>query len=87
MGKVRIYDLARELKLESHQIIDCARRLGIDVSVPSNMLEDVIADKIREIFSTQSSSKNEPAEIKPRVFLKKQPETKPRDESPISRSR
>jgi translation initiation factor IF-2 len=50
MGKVRIYELARELKLESRRIIDDARRMGVDVSVPSNTLEDPIADKIRELY-------------------------------------
>ncbi|HZS07397.1 MAG TPA: translation initiation factor IF-2 [Blastocatellia bacterium] len=50
MGKVRIYELARELKLESRQVIEHARRLGVDVSVPSNSLDDPIADKIREIY-------------------------------------
>jgi translation initiation factor IF-2 len=50
MGKVRIYELARELKLESRQVIDHARRLGVDVSVPSNSLDEPIAEKIREIY-------------------------------------
>ena len=50
MGKVRIYELARELKLESKKIIDDARRMGVDVSVPSNSLDDPIANKIREMY-------------------------------------
>ena len=50
MGKVRIYELARELKLESRQVIEHARRLGVDVSVPSNSLDEPIADKIRELY-------------------------------------
>ena len=40
MSKVRIYDLAKELKLESKKILEDARRMGVDVSVPSNTLED-----------------------------------------------
>ncbi|MFN0083968.1 MAG: translation initiation factor IF-2 [Blastocatellia bacterium] len=50
MGKVRIYDLAKELKLESKKILEDARRMGVDVSVPSNTLEDNIAAKIREMY-------------------------------------
>ncbi|QQS47009.1 MAG: translation initiation factor IF-2 [Acidobacteriota bacterium] len=50
MGKVRIYDLAKELKLESKKVIEDARRMGIDVSVPSNSLDDNIAAKIREMY-------------------------------------
>lgn len=50
MGKVRIYELARELKLESKKVLDDARRMGVDVSVPSNTLEEPIANKIREMY-------------------------------------
>lgn len=50
MNKVRIYDLAKELKLESKKILEDARRMGVDVSVPSNTLEDNIAAKIREMY-------------------------------------
>src|SRR5215510_12861502 len=50
MSKVRIYDLAKELKLESKKILEDARRMGVDVSVPSNTLEDNIAAKIREMY-------------------------------------
>jgi translation initiation factor IF-2 len=50
MGKVRIYDLAKELKLESKKVLEDARRMGVDVSVPSNTLEDAVAAKIREMY-------------------------------------
>ncbi len=50
MSKVRIYDLAKELKLESRKILEDARRMGIDVSVPSNTLDEPIAAKIREMY-------------------------------------
>src|SRR6185295_14878216 len=50
MGKVRIYDLAKELKLESRKVLEDARRLGVDASVPSNTLDDAVADKIREMY-------------------------------------
>ena len=50
MSKVRIYELARELKLESRKVLEDARRLGVEASVPSNTLEDAVADKIREMY-------------------------------------
>jgi translation initiation factor IF-2 len=50
MGKVRIYDLAKELKLESRKILEDARRMGVDVSVASNTLDEPIAAKIREMY-------------------------------------
>ncbi|MCI0485483.1 MAG: translation initiation factor IF-2 [Blastocatellia bacterium] len=45
--KIRIYDLAKELKLENKRIIDDARREGIDVSVPSNTVPAEVAERIR----------------------------------------
>jgi translation initiation factor IF-2 len=49
-NKVRIYDLAKELKLESKKVLDDARLMGVDVSVPSNSLDDVTAARIREKY-------------------------------------
>jgi len=51
MGKVRIYDLAKELKLDNKKIIEDARRLGCDgVHQASNSVPDEIAQKIREKY-------------------------------------
>ncbi|HEV2762471.1 MAG TPA: translation initiation factor IF-2 N-terminal domain-containing protein, partial [Pyrinomonadaceae bacterium] len=49
-NKVRIYDLARELKQESKRIIEDARREGIDVSVPSNTVPKEVAERIRNKY-------------------------------------
>src|ERR1044071_7883353 len=65
MGKVRIYDLAKELKLESKRVLEDARRLGVDASVPSNTLDDAIAAKIRERYYP----KKEPVAAKPTARL------------------
>ncbi|MEJ7710289.1 MAG: translation initiation factor IF-2 N-terminal domain-containing protein [Pyrinomonadaceae bacterium] len=46
-AKVRIYDLAKELKLDSKRLIEEVRREGVDVSVPSNSVSKELADKIR----------------------------------------
>lgn len=69
MSKVRIYDLAKELKLESKKVLEDARRLGVDVSVPSNTLEDPIAAKIREMYYP----KKEVVAAKPTARLIKHP--------------
>jgi translation initiation factor IF-2 len=45
--KMRIYDLAKELKLDNKRVIDDARREGIDVSVPSNTIPMEVAERIR----------------------------------------
>lgn len=46
--KIRIYNLAKELKIDTKKIIEEARRLGVEVSVPSNMMPAESAQKIRE---------------------------------------
>jgi translation initiation factor IF-2 len=49
-NKVRIYDLAKELKLETKRLIEEVRREGFDVSVPSNTVPKELADKIRNRY-------------------------------------
>jgi translation initiation factor IF-2 len=44
---IRIYDLAKELKLDNKKVIEDARREGVDVSVPSNSVPAAVAEKIR----------------------------------------
>jgi translation initiation factor IF-2 len=46
-SKVRIYDLAKELKLDTKRLIEEIRREGVDVSVPSNSVSTDLAEKIR----------------------------------------
>src|SRR5688500_9267591 len=48
--KVRIYDLAKELKMESKRIMEEVRREGVDVSVPSNTISKELAEKIRNKY-------------------------------------
>jgi translation initiation factor IF-2 len=49
-NKVRVYDLAKELKQDTKRIIEDARREGIDVSVPSNSVPKEVAEKIRNKY-------------------------------------
>ena len=48
--KVRIYDLAREVKQDTKRIIEDLRREGSDVSVPSNSVPQELADKVRNKY-------------------------------------
>src|SRR5699024_48002 len=45
--KVRVYDLARELKQDARRVIEDLRREGADVSVPSNSVSAEIAERVR----------------------------------------
>jgi hypothetical protein len=66
-SKVRVYELAKELRLDVKRVIDEARREGVTVRVPSNTLTPEIADRIRNSYGRdypeypedQSLSKNE----------------------------
>src|SRR5688500_6650285 len=49
-SKVRIYDLAKELKLDTKRLIEEVRREGVDVSVPSNSVSRELAEKIRNKY-------------------------------------
>ncbi|HSI89077.1 MAG TPA: translation initiation factor IF-2, partial [Pyrinomonadaceae bacterium] len=45
--KIRIYDLAREVKQDTKRVMEDLRREGADVSVPSNSVSAELADKVR----------------------------------------
>src|SRR5262249_13892258 len=49
-SKVRLYDLAKELKIDTKRLIEEVRREGVDVSVPSNSVSKDLADKIRDKY-------------------------------------
>jgi translation initiation factor IF-2 len=62
-NKVRVYDLARELKQDTKRIIEELRREGADVDVPSNSVGKELADKIRNKYFPK-------AEIAPKRLIK-----------------
>src|SRR5581483_7242273 len=65
MSKIRIYELAKELRLDNKKVIDEAKRLGVDVHQPSNSLDEPIANKIREkYFPKKPVSKSGPILVK-----------------------
>ena len=45
--KIRIYDLAREIKQDAKRVMEDLRREGADVSVPSNSVSAELAEKVR----------------------------------------
>ncbi|MER3427961.1 MAG: translation initiation factor IF-2 [Pyrinomonas sp.] len=48
--KVRIYDLAKELRVDSKRIIEDVRREGLDATVPSNSIPQEVAERIRNKY-------------------------------------
>lgn len=49
--KIRIYNLAKELKTTNERIIEEARHSGVEARVPSHTIPPEIAQKIREKFA------------------------------------
>src|SRR5262245_10082359 len=50
MKRVRLYELAKELRLETRQVVADARRLGAMISSPSSSVDEKTADRIRELY-------------------------------------
>lgn len=53
IDKIRVYDLAKELRRDNQLIIEEVRREGIDVSVPSNQIPFEVAERIRAKYSVK----------------------------------
>jgi translation initiation factor IF-2 len=50
MKRVRLYELAKELRLETRQVLADARRFGAMASSPSSSVDERTADRIRELY-------------------------------------
>ncbi len=61
MAKIRVYELAKELEIESKQIIEMLAKDNVEVKSQSGLELDV-ADKIRGAFSKKSAAKAEKKE-------------------------
>src|SRR5207244_9784609 len=49
-SKVRLYDLAKDLKIDTKRLIEEVRREGVDVNVRSNSISKELAEKIRDKY-------------------------------------
>src|SRR5688572_28185076 len=79
--KIRIYDLARELKQDAKRVMEDLRREGADVSVPSNSVSAELAEKIRLKYfpKTETAPKRAIKVIK----ATKKDETAPAEETAV----
>ena len=48
MGKIKLYDIAKELNLTSKDILEIAKKLNIDAKSHLSSVEESEAEKIRE---------------------------------------
>jgi len=47
MGNVRVFQLARELELTSHEVIERLKKLGVEVRTASSSVDEDTADKLK----------------------------------------
>ena len=60
MSKTRVYELAKELKLPSKDIIEKAKQLGISYNSHMSTMEDGEVSKIKASISTKEEPKKGP---------------------------
>jgi translation initiation factor IF-2 len=66
MGKIRINELARELEVKSHVVLEYLNDLGIpDKKSHSSALDDDLADKVRAHFRAEGEAGTETVEQEP----------------------
>ncbi len=58
MSGVRIYDLAKELHLSNHDVLEALKALGEDGKTPSSALPEEMADAVRRALASGASSSN-----------------------------
>ena len=71
MGKIKIYDLAKELNLSSKELLKIANEMGIDAKSHLSSLEDEQVEKIKEKCSSDSNN----TEVKKEENSKKEKKT------------
>src|SRR4028119_2216535 len=81
--KVRIYDLARDLKQDTKRIIEDLKREGADVDVPSNSVSVEIAEKVRNKYFPKVETAPKRA-IKIIKAVRKEDAPSPMDEEIVS---
>ncbi len=57
MGKIKIYELAKELNLTSKEVIEKANKLGIEAKTHMSTIDETQAKKLKEQFIKKSAEK------------------------------
>ena len=75
MGKIKLYDLAKELNLTSKELLKIAGEMGIEVKSHLSSLEDDQVEKIRNKFSTKGNEVKKEKKISPNKASNEQKNT------------
>ena len=64
MGKMKVHELAKELKLSSKEFMEKLEEMGIEVKSHMSSLEEDEVEKIKKNLGKKSSKKSESKEVK-----------------------
>jgi len=83
MAKIRVYELARELKMESKELVEALNAGGLDIKNYMSTLDEETASKARKVISGAISEVVVEKRVKPRVIRrrKKMVQVEEKDES------
>ena len=68
-GKVRIYELSKDLGLENKDVLDAAEKLSIAAKSHSSSISDDEAAQIRKLIKTGSNGATTAAPAQPKAIL------------------
>ncbi len=86
MAKIKIHEIAKDLGVESKEIIARAQKMGVEVTSHLSRVEEEIAKKIKDSFSKQENLKQEKKEEKEKKNMekeKKQEKDNKKDSTPV----
>jgi len=68
MGKIRVYSLAKELNMESKELVDILQELDVEVTSHMSTVEDDTADLVRGMYSeSETDDEQEPESEKEKI--------------------
>jgi translation initiation factor IF-2 len=71
MAKIRVYELARELKMESKELVEALNAGGLDIKNYMSTLDEGMASKARKVISGAISEVVVEKRVKPRVIRRR----------------
>ncbi|MBW2709839.1 MAG: translation initiation factor IF-2 N-terminal domain-containing protein, partial [Deltaproteobacteria bacterium] len=71
MAKIRVYELARELKMESSELVEALNAGGLDIKNYMSTLDEEMVSKARKVISGAISEVVIEKRVKPRVIRRR----------------
>ncbi|UCD84132.1 MAG: translation initiation factor IF-2 [Deltaproteobacteria bacterium] len=79
MGNIRVYELAKELKMESKQLLERLARLGVEVKGHSSSLAEEEAQRVKDLIKEELQRSIVEKRIQPTVIRRRIKKAKPQE--------